>query len=292
MGALAEMDELAEVIDRRIGGRSGSVCVRPAVSFARVGHAPARLPVARLPGIAVLAQGAKVLHAGGRSYASRCSTYLVSMAPVAAELEVLEGAGSSPLLGMVVDLDLPRLGRVMVDMVEPRSEEPLANEALVSGTVDRAMGRALLRLAHLVCSDCAWGALHEGAIREVYYWTLRSEAGPLLRHRIARAGGVERVSQAMRFIEANLSEPLEVAAIAKAAALSPSSLHARFKQVLGEPPMQVVKRLRLEAARAQIAAGEGVTTAAFGVGYASPSQFSRDFRRQFGMAPSRVRQPS
>lgn len=292
MGALAEMKELAHVIERGVGNGSGSVRVRPPVSFARVDRAPPRLPVARLPGIAVLAQGAKVLHAGGRAYASTGSTFLVSTAPVAAELEVLDGGGRAPLLGMVVDLDLPRLGRVLVDMAEPERGEPPRDEALVSGTMDREMARALLRLAHLVSSDCAWGALHEGAIREVYYWTLRSEAGPSLRRSIARAGRIEPVARAVRFIEARLSEPLEVAAIARAAALSPSALHARFKQALGESPMQLVKRLRLEAARAQIAAGEGVTAAAYDVGYASPSQFSRDFRRHFGEPPSRVRRPS
>lgn len=291
MGTLVEMEELAEVIDRRMGGRAGSACVRPAVSFARIDRASTRLSGERLPGIAVVVQGAKALRASGRTYTSRGASYLVSTDPVLAEVEVLEARASRPFLGMVVDVDRARLGRLMVDMAEQHSESPPPTTTLASGSLDRAMARALLRLAHLACSDAAWGALHEGAIREVYYWTLASEAGPLLRHGIARAAGVERVARAVRFIEAHLSEPLEVAAIAHAAALSPSALHACFKRVLGEPPMQLVKRLRLEQARAQIAAGEGVTTAAFDVGYASPSQFSRDFRRHFGLAPSRLRPP-
>lgn len=289
MTPLAEIEELAQVIDREMQGRSGSVQMRPAISFARVDPGARRLPVERLPGIAVLARGAKSLHSRGLTYTSNCSAYVVSTKPVVAELEVLGGERSQPLLGMVVDLDLARLGELVVDIGEAPPSRAPRDEPLVSATIDRSLARAMLRLAHLVCSDRAWSALHEGAIREVYYWTLRGEAGPSLRHRVARAAGVERLAEAMRYIQAHLGDPLEIATIAKAAALSPSVLHASFKQVLGESPMQLVKRLRLEAARGRIAAGMPVTTAAVEVGYLSASQFSRDFRRRFGVAPSSVR---
>lgn len=288
MTALTEIDELADTIERRMAGRSGVVFLRPKISFARI-TAPTRIPVDARAGIAVLAQGSKRLHVVDRSYHSNGSQYLVSTTALRGEVEVLECGPQKPLLGMTVDFEWPRLHRLLMDVQDEPNSDPPARDAWVAGEVDRSVARALLHVARLACSDREWEVLGEGALRELYYWALRSEAGRVMRVRAARRGGLEGVRRAVRFVESHLTDRLDVATIAKAAAMSPSGLHARFSETLGQSPMQFVKQLRLENARGRIAGGESVTTAALEVGYASPSQFSRDFARHFGVAPSRVR---
>jgi AraC-like DNA-binding protein len=289
MRAQPEIEELADTIERHMAGRSGVCFVRPRVSFARISSAPRRIPVEGRPGIAVLAQGSKRLHVGERSYRGSDSEYLVSTATLPGEVEVLECGPKKPLLGVTVEFDWLRLRRLLLEMEHEQDPEPAPRESWVSGPVDRSVARALLHVAQLACSDREWDVLGAGALRELDYWALRSAAGRLLRQRMVGGASLEGVGRAVRFVEAHLTERLDVASIAKAAAMSPSSLHARFSAALGQSPIQYVKRLRLEAARSRIAGGESVTTAAFEVGYASPSQFSRDFRRHFGLAPSRDR---
>jgi AraC-like DNA-binding protein len=288
MTAHTEIDELAETIERRMAGRSGIVFVRPKVSFARATAAARRIPVVAPAGIALLAHGSKRLHVGARSYCSHGSEYSVSTTTLPGEVEVFEDGTKKPLLGMTVEFDWTRVGRLLLDMEHEQDCEPPAGPWL-AGQVDRSVARAFLHVAQLACSDREWDVLGEGALRELYYWALRSEAGPLLRNRVVHGASLEGVGRAVRFVEAHLSERLDVPTLAKVAAMSPSGLYARFSEALGQSPMQFVKRLRLEAAKSRIAGGERVTTAALEVGYASPSQFSRDFQRQFGLAPSHVR---
>lgn len=286
---LPEIEELADAIAQRMDGHSGVVFVRPNVSFACIAAAPRRLSVQGRSGLAVLAQGSKRLHLGDRSYWSGGSEYLVSTAPYVSEVEVVESGSRRPLLGMTVALDWTRIGRLLLEMQHDDDGARPQQEPWASGQIDRSLARALLHIAQLACSDEAWEVLGEGALRELYYWALRSETGRLLRHRVARGAALDGVTRAVRFVEAHLGERLHVSAIAKVAGMSPSGLHARFSQVLGESPMQYVKRMRLETARRRIAGGVSVTTAALDVGYVSPNQFSREFRRQFGVAPSQLR---
>lgn len=284
-----EIEELADTIERRMAGRSGALVVRPHVSFARLVAPPRRLLVESRAGIALLAQGAKRLHVGERSYESAGCEYLLSTASARGEVEILESQAKKPLLGITVDFEQRRLARVMLDMEIDRDSGPPPRQAWLSGELDRSLARAFLNVAHLACSDSAWRVLGEGALRELYYWALRGEPGRALRSRMVFGANVDAVRRAAHFIETHLSEPLDVARIARAAAMSPSGLYAHFGELLRESPMQFVKRLRLESAKSRIAAGEGVTRAALEVGYASPSQFSRDFQRHFGVAPSRLK---
>jgi AraC-like DNA-binding protein len=178
----------------------------------------------------------------------------------------------------------------MVDMHGEDDPTPARGTvSMASVAAERRMTRAMLRLAEVACADTEWSALGVGALDEVYYWALRGDAGAMLRARVTRGASVGPVARAVRFIESHLGEGIDVAAIAKAAAMCPTNLHARFRDVMAESPMQFVKRRRLEQALARVATGESVTEVALAIGYASLSHFSRDFRRHFGMPPSQIK---
>lgn len=96
------------------------------------------------------------------------------------------------------------------------------------------------------------------------------------------------MSKAVGYLEQNYRDDVDVAQIAQRAGMSVSALHEHFKRATGLSPMQFVKRMRLHEARALLLRGRGASEAAFEVGYSSPSQFSREFRRLFGASPSRL----
>ncbi|MCA9620213.1 MAG: AraC family transcriptional regulator [Myxococcales bacterium] len=287
---LAETQELADLIERRTEGRDAALTVRPGLLFARTSESRPKIKALYRCALCVVVRGQKLVHVGNQAYRYDRRRYLVSTLTVPTECDLVVDPQEGRLLSLALELDLRRIGKLIAEAGDDLEPMPSpAPAAMVSAPFDRAMARALLRLAEIAGSDAEWRLLGDTAIREVHYRALVGPAGPYLRERVARSSSIEPVARAVRYIEENLADRLDVASIAKAAAVSSSGLHTRFKEVTAQSPMQFVKRLRLEHARGLIASGNSVTDAAFRVGYVSPSQFSRDFRRHFGVPPSKTR---
>lgn len=278
----------------RAGSVQGVDYLRPQVAFVFASEPLASTPVLFHAALCVLVQGAKRASVGGRQYRYEAGSYLLSALSLLADSEVLEATPEQPLLGIVLDLDLRLLARLMVELDDghPPASPPRVESALVAHSIDAPLASALARLAAVATHDTQWRLLADGLLREVYYHLLVGPAGDLLRERVARAGNLERIAQAIDFIERNLTSSIEVERLARAVGMSPSSLHAQFKAVTSHSPMQFVKRLRLARARTALLAGKSATEAAFESGYHSASQFSRDFRRHFGVPPSKLSRAS
>ena len=124
--------------------------------------------------------------------------------------------------------------------------------------------------------------------REILYRVLCSPQGAMLRHiGIADSQG-QRVAKAIHWLRQHYAQPLRIDHIAREVHMSPSALHHHFKAVTAMSPLQYQKQLRLnEARRLMLSQRLDASTAAFRVGYESPSQFSREYRRLFGVPPSR-----
>jgi AraC-like DNA-binding protein len=125
-------------------------------------------------------------------------------------------------------------------------------------------------------------------LREVTYRLLTGPQGSRLRQ-IASAGApAQRIARAIRWLKDHFADPLRIESLAKHVRMSPSAFHLHFKGVTAMSPLQYQKRLRLQEAR-RLMLGEGLdaASAAFRVGYESPSQFSREYRRMFGAPPRR-----
>lgn len=124
------------------------------------------------------------------------------------------------------------------------------------------------------------------AVREILYRVLTGELGPRLRTLSAVDGHAQRIGRAIELLKRRFAEPVRVEEVAQAAAMSPSSLHQHFKLLTSMSPLQYQKMLRLHRAR-QLMLADGVDAAVAGhrVGYESPSQFGREYRRLFGAPP-------
>jgi AraC-like DNA-binding protein len=108
----------------------------------------------------------------------------------------------------------------------------------------------------------------------------------MLRHLVTAGSHLNQISRAIAVIRRRFDAPIRIDEVAAEAGMSPSSLHAYFKAITRMTPLEYQKQLRLqEARRLMLVGGATAGTAGFAVGYESPSQFSREYRRLFGAPP-------
>lgn len=147
---------------------------------------------------------------------------------------------------------------------------------------------AWLRMLRLMERPDEIAALAPAYEREILFRVLQGPLGWMLRDIAVPDTAVSRISVAIRWIRENFSNPLRIEALAEMAALSVSAFHRHFKAVTALSPLQYQKRIRLLQARSLLMTGAGnATSVSYGVGYESPTQFSREYARLFGLPPSR-----
>jgi AraC-like DNA-binding protein len=147
---------------------------------------------------------------------------------------------------------------------------------------------AVGRLVALLDAPRTIGPLAPLVLREITYRVLAGPQGARLRQIAAAGAPAQRIARAVRWLRDHFAGPLRVESLAREARMSLSGFHQHFKAVTGLSPLQYQKRLRLqEARRLMLGGGLDAAEAAFRVGYESPSQFSREYRRMFGAPPRR-----
>jgi transcriptional regulator GlxA family with amidase domain len=143
-----------------------------------------------------------------------------------------------------------------------------------------------LRLLRLLDSPKEIPALAELHEREIIFRILMGPLGSRLWQRVREDSVADRISKAIAWLQSNFSKPLLVPRLAQKVGMSESAFYESFKTVTALTPLQYRKRLQLQAARQlMVVAGANAGTAGYEVGYQSPAQFSRDYRRLFGRSP-------
>jgi len=186
--------------------------------------------------------------------------------------------------------ELARLVLLSVD--DPPQRLPVTSHSqpalFVSRTSSTLQG-ALIRLLRLLSNPTDLRILGSSIVREILYRVLQGEQGGQLRHLVLRDSGSHRIATLVRFLNENYSERLTIADTARAASMSNSTLHHRFREVTSMSPLQYLKKIRLHHARTMMVdRGLNATEAGLQVGYGSASQFSREFKRLFGYPPGQV----
>lgn len=130
--------------------------------------------------------------------------------------------------------------------------------------------------------------LQSQLMRELHFWLLTGRHGGAIRSLGVSHSYAQRVARAVALVRANLAKPLRVDRLAEAAGMSVSSFYEHFRDVTSLTPLQFQKQLRLiEARRMMLAEGTMISNAAYGVGYESIPQFTREYSRMFGLPPAR-----
>lgn len=198
---------------------------------------------------------------------------------------VIEASSERPCLAVRIALDLAVVGELLAD--NATTDLPLSSErGLATGSVDPPLLDAVARLVALLDFPQDIKALTPLVKREIVYRVLTGSQGARLRQLASTGGPAYRIASAIRWLKEHYADPLRVESLARRVRMSPSAFHLHFKGVTAMSPLQFQKQLRLqEARRFMLAEGLDATRAAFRVGYESPSQFSREYRRMFGSPP-------
>jgi AraC-like DNA-binding protein len=255
------------------------------VELTRWSRPSPRTPVVYQPNIVVVGQGQKRGYLGDKVYQYDPFNYLVLTVPLPAECE-WDASPEEPLLVVAIHVDPTMLGEMILEMDEPLTPIDPTPRGISTTPMSEELGGAVIRLLECLKSSLDSQMLGRQTVREIIYRVLGGEQGGSLRALASRDDHFARIARVLKHIHANYSKPLSAEDMAKRAGMSVSAFHHSFKLVTASSPLQYLKRIRLDQARRLMAHdGHNANTAARAVGYESPSQFSREFKRLFGLTP-------
>ena len=257
------------------------------VTLMRSNQPLACTPALYEPSIVIVVQGRKRGFHGGKMYVYDAQHYLVLSVPLPFSIET-EACPAEPMLGLALRIEPAMTAELAIGLDEEEPARPHSEPVpMYASAMDDKLEDATLRLLEVLRSPVEARLLGPAVFREVTYRVLTGEQGAGLRAALQHGGHFGRIAKVLRRIHTHYDGDLDVATLASEANLSVPAFHAHFKAVTTTSPMQYLKAIRLHQARLMmIRQGASAAWAAGQVGYASPSQFSREFRRLFGRSPT------
>jgi AraC-like DNA-binding protein len=259
----------------------------PSVRILRSNRPLSRTPVLYDPGIVIVCQGSKRGYFGEQLYLYDEDHYLAVSVPVPFSMET-QASEQQPLLALYLHLDFALAAELAEQIDRESIEEPVqAPQSMMSTPMDDAMQMSVLRFLEAMHRPLEAAVLGQGLLRELYFRVLTGAQGSSMREALAMKGHFGRIGRSLRLIHAGYAQPLDVTQLAEEAGMSMPSFHSHFKAITQVSPMQYVKSTRLHQARLLMVRQDLTAEAAsHAVGYTSASQFSREFKRLFGLTPA------
>lgn len=238
------------------------------------------------PMMCLVLQGAKEAHIGGRVFQYGAGDTLIVSHSVPLEASVIQATPEKPYVALILRLDLA-LAHSLYDEIDGLGRSESDVFALSVATSESMLLDAMSRLFRIAQDPIEARALAPLVLKEIHFRLLRSDHGGMLRQLLRHDSPANRISKSIATIRANYSKALSVSQLAADSGMSLSAFHEHFKSVTSTTPLQYQKELRLLEAQRLLQTGNAtVASAAFDVGYESPTQFSREFSRKFGFSPS------
>jgi AraC-like DNA-binding protein len=237
------------------------------------------------PTFALVAQGRKRLALGEQVFEYGAGDYLVVSVDLPVTGHFVEASTEEPCLGVGLELRPELIASLLLDSTE-KPGGPVRGLSVSPASME--LVDAVIRLLRLVHQPEDARVLAPLVQREILWRLLRSPQGAAVREIGLADSSLSHVARVIRWIRDHYTEPFRIEDLAAMAGMSTSAFHRHFRTVTELTPIQFQKKIRLQEARLRVVGlGEDVTSAGYAVGYDSPSQFSREYRREFGTPPSR-----
>ncbi len=240
------------------------------------------------PSLCVILQGNKAVGFGDETFSYNHKEYLVSSTHLPAKMKILEATQEKPYVSLRIKFTLEDIYDVLKN-VDPEqfSSNTDTRKGLFFDDMNIELYESLFRLIKLLerpKEDVEF--LYPLLTREILYNLIKSKGGYFL-SKFSMEGTVSnKIVKVITQIKDNFNEKLNIKELAETIGMSESSLYQHFKTITTMSPIQFQKKLRLEEAKQLLLLRNmEISDIAFEVGYESPSQFSREFSRMFGMAP-------
>lgn len=277
------LDQLRDIVDRHaFHPRRPSAL--PRVALYKDEAAPQPVSSVYLPLMALILRGAKEITIGDRRLRYDPASYFIATIELPASGCVRLNQPDESYLAVSLDLDGDRLAPLLAEAADLPA--PAAEPAFGVNPVTPELLDAWLRMLRLLDTPKDIAVLAPLCEREILYRLLQGPQAAMLRQITQADSRLSRVRRAVAIIRDRYDQPVRIEELADHAGMSPASLHRHFKSATAMSPLQYQKSLRLQEARRLIVSGREVAAAAYAVGYESASQFSREYARMFGAAPS------
>ena len=269
----------------RHGSRSGIPTEIPQLTIWSAEAPTDPIPALFEPALYMLLQGLKRMTIAGKTFECRAGTCVVASVGLPFTSQVIEACPELPYLGIELRLDAGIVASLLLDMPDCTDQQ---SGAVSIALADESIVEPLDRLLRLLDAPSEISMLAPQFERELCYRLLQGPLGARLRQIGRHNARFGQIRMAADWIRENADKPMSVERLAASVGMSVTSFHRHFKAVTAHTPLAYQRHIRLLDARRRLASGSmNVTATAFAIGYASASQFSREYKRTFGVPPVR-----
>ena len=285
--SLSAARELGRLIEQFTGSDGVHATPISRAFLLRASQPTEQLHAVQEPAVCFVAQGRKRVMAGSSVLVYDRAKYLIASVEVPIVGQILEASPAAPYLCLRLDLEPAVLGALMLEAKVPEGSSSAPSAALSLSSTTPELLDAAIRLVRLLATPRDITILAPLVEREILYRLLLGEQGSRIRHIALAESKLQQINRAIGWIKRNYREPFDIDSVAAEARMSPSTLYEHFKAVTSMSPLQYQKQLRLQEARRLILSQSlNAASAGHSVGYESPSQFSREYKRTFGAPPA------
>lgn len=280
------IDRLIDMSKGFMNENSDTIQILPRLTFYRRTEISSHESVIYEPLICLILQGSKETSIGHHHAELRAGNALLVSHDLPVASLITKATAQQPYLALILSLDLKEVRGLSAQIFDGLEADESASP-LACATADPIWLEPLERYLELAAHPRDAAVLGPLILKEIHYRILMSPIGKMLRSLMAADSHASRIGHAIAKLRAAFRSPIAVPELANSAGMSVSSFHKHFKTVTGITPLQYQKDLRLIEARALLVVrGATVSEAAYTVGYESPTHFSRDYSRKFGLPPS------
>lgn len=256
-------------------------------SLFRIEHSFPRAPLSYNSEIVILAQGEKQVYLGNDIYTYDTSHYLVLPVPLPVECEGKVEQGK-PILGFSITIDPIEIGEILLDVEINQNEIQPLPRGIYSASMNETLYDAAIRLLQAIAKPQDKKVLAPMIKKEIIYRVLQGEKGEILQSLTYRNRRFFQIAKVLKKIHESYNDDFNIEKLAKELDMSSSTFHSCFKAVTNTSPLQYIKNIRLHKARTlMIQDGLNANFTSIQVGYESPSQFNREYKRLFGITPAK-----
>ncbi|WP_336853080.1 AraC family transcriptional regulator [Pseudescherichia vulneris] len=291
------LNALVDIIGRHAPEDGTYRCALPGVTLIRASSPTMPMPVIYTPTLCLVAQGTKEARLGETTYRYDAANYLIASVELPVMGSVIEATAERPYLCLQLDFDMPALSELAIRYPSPLTNAQVSPSGIMLNKTTPELLDAAIRLASLLDTPQDIDALAPLTLREILYRLLSGPQGNIIRHMAQGESRLNQIARSIIWIRTHFREACRIEQAASVAGMSRSAFHHHFKAVTTMSPIEFRTHLRMqEARRLMVSDAIDAASAGFHVGYESPSQFSRDYVRIFGMSPARhanqLRNPS
>ncbi|MCR4457326.1 AraC family transcriptional regulator [Pseudescherichia sp. L3] len=281
------LNALVDIIGRHVPDDGTYRCALPGVTLIRASSPTMPMPVIYTPTLCLVAQGTKEARLGETAYRYDAANYLIASVELPVMGSVIEATAERPYLCLQLDFDMTALSELAIRYPSPLTDAQASPSGIMLNKTPPELLDAAIRLASLLDTPQDIDALAPLTLQEILYRLLTGPQGDIIRHMAKGESRLNQIARSIIWIRTHFREACRIEQAASVAGMSRSAFHHHFKAVTTMSPIAFRTHLRMqEARRLMVSDAIDAASAGFHVGYESPSQFSRDYVRIFGISPA------